>query len=267
MEKSFKKLKKIKKRKNKMKTPKRTYEICYSNSFKINKGNYEQEAPFYSQKVVIESLEEIDVKAEYAKLRSVVDELASAQYQASKLDQSGLRIRVKDGKKYVSVTSILGGGKKYDGDPEYGTRGTEIHRLVNVYAQTGEWEEPKAILTKLSYDDIKYKEFFEKNKERINFGMFECEIEVFNDTHLYSGEVDIICDVDGIITLADIKTGAWKWEQLVAYYKAIGRANIKQLAIFDLKKGRLETLPTKDGVPYWESFLKKRGALEAIFGV
>jgi hypothetical protein len=244
------------------------YEICYSNSLTINKSNYENEKPFYSQKIVIDTDQPVDVKAEYSKLRTVIDELVIAQYNASKLDQSGLRVRVKDGKKYVSVTSILGGGKKYDGDPEYGLRGTEIHRLVNQYAQTGEWENPTVKLAKLTFEDCKYKEFFEANKSRIDFGMFECELEVFNDEHLYSGEVDIICDVDGIITLADIKTGAsWKWEQLVAYYKALHRKDVKQLAVFDLKKQKLETLALKDGIPYWEQFLRKRGAVEAIYGV
>jgi len=243
----------------------KTTELCYSNSFKINRGNYEQEAPFYSQKVILEG--EIDAKAEYAKLRTIVDELATEQYNASKLDRSGLRIRVKDGKKYVSVTSVLGGGKPYTGDPEYGLRGTEVHRLVNTYAKIGVWEAPSIQLTKLTFEDVKYKEFFLANKDRIDLGVYDCEIEVFNDDHLYSGEIDCICEVDEIITLADIKTGAWKWEQLVAYYKALGRKDIKQLAVFDLKKQKLETLAVKDGIPYWESFLKLRGKIDGIYGI
>jgi len=247
----------------------KTYELCYSNSFKINKGNYEQEAPFYSQKVVIESDEEIDVKAEYAKLRAIVDELATAQYNASKLDQSGLRIRIKDGKNYVSVTSILGGGKKYEGDPEYGTRGTELHRLFDIYCETKKWEEPKVVLQKLTYDDIKYKEFFEENKDRIDFTGFQNNIEVWNEDHLYSGEIDTVCKVDAKKTLADYKSGSWSWEQLVAYYKALGDKEIEQLAVFDVKKNKLEIIKVTDAKARksWESFLRKRGAIEAIYGV
>ena len=247
----------------------KTYELCYSNSFKINRGNYEQEAPFYSQKVVIESETDIDVKAEYEKLRSIVDELATAQYNASKLDQSGLRIRIKDGKKYVSVTSITSGGKKLDIDPEYGMRGSEIHRLFNVFVDTGIWEVPKVSLQKLTYEEIKYKEFFETNKENIDFSSNEKNIEVFNDTHLYSGEIDIVCFVNKIKTLADLKSGSWSWEQLVAYWKAKNDLDIKQLAVFDVKKNKLDVIKVSDekARKAWENFLKKRGAIEAIYGV
>ena len=247
----------------------KTYEICYSNSFKINRGNYEQEAPFYSQKVVIQSEEDIDVKAEYAKLRSIVDELATAQYNASKLDQSGLRIRIKDGKKYVSVTSITGGGKKLDIDLEYGIRGTELHKVFDAFVDTGKWIEPKVKLERLSYDDIKYKEFFEANKDDIDFSVNEKNVEVWNDDHLYSGELDIICTVKKLKTLADFKTGSWSWEQLVAYWKAKNDPEIKQLAVFDVKKNKLETILVTDlkARKAWENFLKKRGAIEAIYSV
>ena len=251
---------------NKMK---KTYEICYSNSFKINKGNFEQESPFYSQKVVIESEDDLDVKAEYAKLRAIVDELATAQYNSAKLDQSGLRIRIKDGKKYVSVTSILGGGKKLDIDPEYGIRGTELHRLFNIFVDTSKWEAPKVPLTKMTYEDIKYKEFFEEHGANIDFSVNQKNIEVFHPEHLYSGEIDIVCFVNKIKTLADFKSGSWSWEQLVAYYKALNDAEIKQLAVFDVKKGKLEVIAVNDpkARKAWESFLKKRGAIEATFGV
>ena len=247
----------------------KTYEICYSNSFKINRGNYEQEAPFYSQKVIIQSKTAVDVRAEYSKLRSIVDELATAQYNASKLDQSGLRIRIKDGKKYVSVTSILSGGKKLEIDPEYGIRGTELHRIFNIFVDTGKWESPKVALSKLTYDEIPYKKLFEMYGSSIDFAVNEKNIEVFSDDHLYSGEIDIICFVNGIKTLADFKTGSWHWEQLVAYYKALQDKEIQQLGVFDAKKCKLEIISVSDAKARkaWESFLKKRGAVEAIYGV
>ena len=247
----------------------KTYEIVYGNAFTINRGNYENEKPFYSQKVVIQSETDIDVKAEYAKLRSIVDELATAQYNASKLDQSGLRIRIKDGKKYVSVTSVTGGGKKLDIDPEYAIRGTELHRMFNVFVDTGKWEEPSVKLERLNYSDLKYKEFFEANKENIDFSVNQQNIEVWNDDHLFSGEIDIICQVNSIKTLADFKSGSWSWEQLAAYWKAANDPDIKQLAIFDVKKNKLEVIAVtspKARLAY-ENFLKKRGAINAIYGI
>ena len=231
-------------------------------------GNYEQQAPLYSQKIVIQSDADIDVKAEYEKLRKEVDELALAQFKESKVDQAGLRIRIKGGKKYVSVTSILAGGKPYTADPEYGTRGTEIHRLCNQFIDEGIWGEPREPLSKLKYEDIKYKEFFLANKERLSFEGCQKEIEVFNDEHLYSGEIDLICQVDGALSLCDIKTGSWKLEQLVAYWKALGDAKIKQLCIFDLKKNKLEVFKLgEESKLAWERFLVARGVILGVFNV
>jgi hypothetical protein len=250
---------------------KRTLQITYGNAFTINKGDYENEKPLYSQTTTIElgKDETFDEQAEYQRLKSIVDPLATEHFMRSKIEASGLRIRVKDGRKYVSVTSITGGGKPYRGDPEYGTRGTELHSVCDEFIDTGIWREPSVPLVKLKYEDIKYKEFFESFKDRLDFVGHEKEIEVFNDEHLYSGRLDIICKVDGIKTLADLKTGGWGWEQIVAYYKAKADNEIKQLAVFDLKKAKLEVIKVTDpkAKQAWENFLKMRGKIEAIYGV
>jgi len=242
----------------------RTYEICYSNSITKNRGNYENEKPFFSQKVIIQSETEIDTVAEYDKLRAIIDPMALASFKEDGL--ANIRIRTKDGKKYPSVTSILSGGKPYTGNPEYGTRGTEIHRLINVYSNTGRWEEPSVPLQTLKYD-IGYKEFFAKFGSRIDYTDHKAEIEIFHDEHLYSGAVDDVCLVDGVKSLVDYKSGGWKWEQLVAYFKGLNDRSIKQLCVFDLKKGKLEILKLTEAVPYWENFLKLRGALTNALGV
>ena len=247
---------------------KRIYEICYSNSITINRGNYENEKPFYSQKVVIESETEIDTVEEYNKLRGIIDPLALARFKEGKLEEAGLRVRIKGERKYPSVTSILSPAP-YTGNPEYGVRGTEIHRLINHYSVNFEWLVPKAELKTLKYEDVKYQDYFQKFGERIDFTGLEKEIEVFNDEHVYSGEIDVVCIVDGIKSLCDYKTGSWKWEQLVAYWKAKNDKTIKQLAVFDLKKQKLETLKvaSEECRSYWESFLKLRGRFSAIYDI
>lgn len=246
---------------------KKITEICYSNSMKINRGQYEQEAPFYSAKTILEENgQPIDEVAEYGRLRGIIDPLLVAQYQNSKLDMAGLRIRVKDSKKYPSVTSILH-PEPLNIDPDYAIRGTEIHRLVNHWILTREWQAPQEPLNKIKYEDIKYKEFFEQFKDRINFNDCLLNLEVFHDKHLYSGEIDCIAHVDGLPSLIDFKTGSWDWMQLVAYYKA--SPTVKQLAIFDLKKTKLEILSLKDPKcsEYWENFLILRGMLKSKFGI
>ena len=248
----------------------RQIEVVYGNSLTINRSNYENEKPLYSAKslVTVADNEVFDERAEYQRLRGIIDPLVEEHYNRSRVDIAKVRIRTKDGKRYPSVTSIMS-PKPFDCDPEYAIRGSELHRVINKWIASDKWEEPKEPLSKLKYEDIKYKEFFEENKKRIDFINCAVELEIFHEEHLYSGEVDLICSVDGIKTLADIKTGQWKWEQLVAYYKALPELKIKQLAIFDLKKNKLETLQLTDNKAKgaWENFLKMRGAFQQIYGV
>ena len=250
---------------------KRTIEIVYARSLKLNRGNYQQDAPMWSEKMCIElnghTEEEVAQieKEEYQKLKDRIDERALGEWNRTALELSGLRVRVKDGIKFPSVTSILK-PEPYTGNPEYGTRGTEIHRICNKFIKDGTWEEPKVKLEKVSFDQIPYKEFFAKHKERLDFTKHKTNIEVFNDKWLYSGEIDLICRVDKKWTLVDLKTGGWDWPQLVAYLKC-GSGKIEQLAVFDLKTWALEVLPLADIGEYWENFLWMRGRFKERFGV
>lgn len=250
---------------------KKITEVCYSNSMKINRGAYEQEAPFYSAKTIIEENgTPVDEVAEYARLRNIIDPLLIAQYQEAKLDMSGLRIRIKDGKKFVSVSSILHpDGIPKNIDPDYAVRGTEIHRIFNHWILKQEWLSPAAPLSKLTYESIPYQEFAAKFKDRFSVEGAVLNLEVYHPKYLYSGELDGLLKVDGIPSLVDLKTGSWTWEQLVAYYKALASKEIKQLVIFDLKNLALEVMAVNDPkcVQYWESFLIKRGVIQGRFGI
>lgn len=250
---------------------KKVVEVCYSNSMKINRGAYEQEAPFYSAKTIIEENgTPVDEVAEYARLRGIIDPLLVAQYQEAKVDMSGLRIRIKDGKKYVSVSSILHpDGIPKNIDPDYAVRGTEIHRIFNKWITEGIWEAPQVPLSKLNYESIPYMEFASKFKDRFSVKDAVLNVEVYNQKHLYSGELDALLTVDGVLSLVDFKTGSWSWEQLVAYYKALANKDVKQLVIFDFKNLALEIISVTDPkcVQFWESFLIKRGVIQGRFGV
>lgn len=251
----------------------KTLEINYGRSLKLNKGSYQQDAPMWHEKVTIElngeteeQLREIEA-SEYQRIKDRIDARAIEEWNRSALELSGLRVREKDGKKYPSVTSILK-PEPYTGSPEYGIRGTELHRICNEYLKTGKWSEPTVKLEKISYEQIKYKEFFKKHEERINAKQIKFNIEVFNDKWVYSGEIDLICKVDGKWTLVDLKTGSWDWPQLVAYEKC-NPGKVVQLAIFDLKGGDLFTLPvdSDESREHWEQFIWKRGEFKARFGV
>lgn len=239
---------------------KKTTEIVYGRTGKVNIGNYNMDSPFYSAKTIIElNGEEVDKKSEFEELRSIIDPLYENHVKEIKGDTSHLHIRDVNGKKWVSVTSVMY-PDKLDIDPDYGIRGTEIHRIFYPFTITGQWEDPKAELKALTYDQIPYKQFFEKFGDRIEFGPETVEYEVQNTDYLYYGKPDGLCTVDGITTLFDVKTGQWNWMQLLAYWRC--NTEIKQLAIFDFKKTKLILLDprSKDGYVHFEKFLIKLGA-------
>lgn len=253
-------------------------EIKYERSLKINRGNYEQVAPLWADTVRLkfngetpEQIADIE-KAEYDILKARIDKRADDEWANAKISLAGFRIREKDGKKYPGVTTILS-PEPYTGNPEYGTRGTEVHLIVDHFIDKGEWREPKVKLETLSYDDIKYQEFFQEHGKEIKpiKGDYT-NLKVFNDDLMYSGEIDRLLSVLEILSIVDYKTGGWKWGQLVAYWYALPekiRAKIKQLAIFDLKKCELKLMQV--GSPEfdkeWTQFIYKRGVFFGRFGV
>lgn len=253
-------------------------EIRYERSLKINRGNYEQVAPLWADTVRLkfngetpEQIAEIE-KAEYETLKTRIDKRADDEWVSAKISLAGFRVREKDGKKYPSVTTILS-PEPYTGNPEYGTRGTEVHFLVDHFIDTGEWREPSVKLETLSYEDLKYKLFFEQHSKSIKpiKGDFT-NLKVFNDDLMYSGEIDRILTVLDIPSIVDYKTGGWKWGQLVAYWYGLPekiRTKIKQLAIFDLKKCELNLLQvgSKEFNKEWVNFVYKRGVFFGRFGV
>lgn len=253
-------------------------EIRYERALKINRGNYEQVAPLWADTVRLkfngetpEQIAEIE-KAEYETLKTRIDKRAEDEWVSAKISLAGFRVREKDGKKYPSVTTILN-PEPYTNNPEYGTRGTEIHLIVDHFIDKGVWREPEVKLATLSYDDIKHKEFFAEHGKSIKSikGDFT-NLGVFNEDYMYSGEIDRLLSVLDIPSIVDYKTGGWKWGQLVAYWYGLPekiRTKIKQLAIFDLKKCELKIMQV--GSPEfnkeWYAFLVKRGCFMGRFGV
>lgn len=254
---------------------KRTVEVVCANSLKINRGNYEQESPLFSIKTIAEVEEGtlFDEISEYNRLKKMVDSALDEHWQKAKLSLSNVRIRVLDGKEFPSVTSIL------NPDPipvvnieEYANRGKELERLVIHWLSTKKWLIPSLPLKGITYEEIKYQEFFEKFSGNIEFPKEAIDkVEIFHKRLLYSGEIDLFgIKIDGKPCIADIKCGAWCWEQLIAYWKALDPkiSQVFGLCILDLKKGNLEYLdPLSDKAQVaWERFLLKRGEFRARFG-
>jgi len=257
-------------------------ELTYGNSMKLTKTKqYEMMNPFYCEKICfeLEDHDELDAAKEFAALRKIVDEelfTREKRHRESlvKPDMEHLRIRERKGKKYPSVTSIITPDKIKFGGPIplecYSRRGTEIERLVFHYLKTHEWLKPSASvdIDALKWEDIKYKEFFEKYENEIAMAdVTEFSKEVFNSSFAYSGEIDIYnILVRGQPTIADVKCANPKYikmEQPAAYLNCDG-ITCDQIAIFDLKTPKLVIEPW---MPYYQSFLMMRGAFKQRFSL
>lgn len=251
-------------------------EIVYSNSMKINKGNYEQEAPFYSLKSIIEVRDPKEVESvcnsEYARLQAIVEPLLEADYNKNRTDLANIRIREKNGKKYPSVTSILnpdGMSNKIKNLEQYTQRGNEVDRVFKALMLGTKY---KAIDYSLFADlpeekwEEKIKAFIIENKilKKLERPLWKKDVEVFNDEWMYSGEIDLLKENYLIL---DVKSGAWKWEQQIAYAKCI--PSITHVAIADLKNNKYLELSINDPciIRAWENFIYKRGQFFSRFNL
>lgn len=248
-------------------------EVVYSDSMKINKGNYEQQSPFYSAKSILSLPDGADLEsvcnAKYEQLKGIVDPLLKADYDKCRTDLANIRIREKDGKKYPSVTSILnpdGMNKKIKNLEQYSARGNEADRIFKQLMTVGTTSE----VDKSKFPDLEWtydiKDFIKSNKilRKLEMPLWKADVEVFNEEYMYSGEIDLLKED---ILILDVKTGAWKWEQQIAYAKC--KPSVQLVAIADLKENKYVELPITDKIiqKAWESFIYRRGEFKARFGI
>ncbi len=258
-----------------MKNDKKTT-VSYSNSAKINIGNYEQLNPYFMAKSEYEkAITEEEEQQEFSRLKSLIDYLLDQEVKKVKNGQDGLRFREKDGKKYPSVTFIIH-PDPIPMEPEklrkYAHRGVVVEDIFKKWMKTGVIEEPSKqdvdLIDPLKFEDIKYHDFIKEHGSDIIFNEKSVSQVVYNEKFLYSGEKDIQeCIIGGKKTLVDIKTGSWDWKQLVAYWLCDEEA--EQLAVFDLKKNKLELLDPKSKRAFTHimSFMVKRGVIKERYGV
>lgn len=271
----------------------KSVEIVASFSGKISTGKFENESPFYSMKEVWskitdeEMVERQKVLEDMCYKRFVEVELRSI---AEKIRQqrSDMRFYDRNGKKYPSVTSIIGWDADFFISPQelvqYGARGTILHRQAEIFILTGQWLDPKdipevhaeyVIVTKgdlgLKLDDVDFRSFYKKHP----MSPIETELRLFNDEHRYAGRCDLFCEVDGIPTMADIKTGATidkdkAFKQMAAYCKCMP-IQPEQMMIIHLNRNTVQGFSkpiVSDKIEeYFQLFLKDRALFQNRFGI
>lgn len=198
---------------------------------------------------------------------------------------SRIRFYEKGGKKYPSVTSILSFGSiwKVSADElnQYAARGTVIDRLMEEFFKTGKWKDPQkmpelreevSILLGgslgFNWSDCSHEKFIAEHKKRVNITKMKATI--YNDEHLYAGEMDFVGEFDGKRAVIDCKTGAYDMRQLAAY--AVCEKGIEILVVFPVG-------PTDNITGYkrpvicdtinakFKEFLKARSDFKKRFGI
>lgn len=298
-------------------TMKRTIEISASFTGTIPTGSYENEKPMFHVKETIENVDEELNAPEFIDERIIARQKelhqicydqfkrhAEASYQ-ERLAKTYRNIRFydgKDGKKLPSVTSIINWDKDFHMPPDrlkqYASRGTIIHKQVEIYLETGQWKEakdipeiyPDLVIVKrgdlgLQVDDVDFKQFYKDYP----FKVIGLEDTLYNHVEGYAGRRDIKCviesenkgkwaKIEGVMfdvpTILDVKTGKTLdktsgLKQQTAYWKC--DEEIQQVGLIHLtnenKCGYGKPAVIQDSEKYWHLFLKDLENFKNRYGI
>ena len=269
-------------------------EITVSLSGVIPVAAYENMRPGYSMTVEPkngELPEKVFADCEQL-LRTMFDNMAN-RCKADDIDKTYAKLRFYEanGKKYPSVTAILGWdvdlAKQANMTPDemmqYACRGHIVEWMINIYLEHGAWFDPQrypemqenvSILATgsrmLTWNTCSHKAFIEKCRDKIK--VEKIQKTVFNEEYLYAGTMDILGEYDGVRSVMDIKCrkGGWDFRQLAAYAKC--EKDIKQLVVFpvgdtDNKCGYIKPVICDTIEAKFEEFLKARALFKRRFGI
>ena len=247
----------------------------YTITFELQNGEDPEKAMNSINEYLCQLIDEDDKKARA--------ELIQKRYK-------NFRFYYRNGKKYVSVTTVLGYGDRYtkfkkftdDELSQYAAQGNIIEALVNQYLKSGKWIDPEkhselqkdVVLLKVGslkfhWNQCSYRQFMEKYRNRI--GKIEgYQIEVYNDDEQYAGRLDILGEFDGKKSVIDIKRNYFDIRQLAAYAACLD--DIEQLVIFkvgpcDNKCGYYQPIIETDIQKRYDEFLSARMEFKEKFGV
>jgi len=252
-------------------------------------ASYENLKPYYE--IVAELDADDDVDVEFKKLKDVLRWHFEQEGNRAKADviekqYAGIRFYEREGKKYPSVTSITGWNTDWkiteDELQQYGSRGTIVHKLIELYFRDGMWRNPLEIpelendvavlmggSKKLSWIDCSYVAAIKAIAGDLQ--VLEQENELYNEEHLYAGRADLLCKYKGKLTIMDFKTGATTDMRQLAAYGACCEG-VEQLVILpvgptDNKSGLKKPVVSTNIEKEFKSFLYARAKFRERFGI
>lgn len=290
---------------------KRTLEISASFTGKISTGQFENESPFFSVKEIIEengeTLSDLVIKNRQQELQDMCyGQFKSHAEKAysEKIAKTYQNIRFYDGlegRKYPSVTSIIGWDSDFFMSPEelqqHASRGSIIDKQVEVYLNTGTWKQPEEIpeiypdlvIVKkgnlgLLLDDSNFLGFFKDYP----FKTIICQDTLLNHEHQYGGRRDIKCliestnkgkweKIEGVLfdvpTILDVKAGSMDKAKFMKQQTAYAKCDpeIKQIGIIHLNKenkcGYAQPVIETNLEKYWSLFLNDRAKFKQRYAI
>jgi len=264
-------------------------EIRHSVQAVISTGPYENQREMFEVLATLKSddnpeeamrkLEEFNHSRLEIAVNNAKTSLIEKQYQ-------NIRFYERNGKKLPSVTSITGWNTDWkiteDELAQYASRGTIIHKLIEIYLKEGKWVNPVdveelnndvSILMSgskgLSWQDCSYKEAIENIIKDLK--VIEQEKTVYNDSHLYAGRLDLLCEYKGKRTIIDFKSGSTSdFRQLSAYAACLD--GIESIVILpvgptDNKSGFKKPMVCENIQKEFKAFLKARSEFRSRFGI
>ena len=264
-------------------------DITISLSGVLPNAAYSNYRPGYSMTVELENGDNEDeiFKDKRAYFRNLFElDSIAAKTELVEMQYASMRFREKDGKKYPSVTSILGWQTDWRMTSEeltqYSSRGNIIHHISYEYLKTGVWVNPENVTELkddvatvlggslgLHWNQCSHEKFFEENRKDIEIEAYEQTI--FNDELFYCGTYDMKGTYKGKKAIFDIKSGSvHNMAQLAAY--AVAEQGIEALVICAVgktenKSGVIKPKVSTDIKGEFISFRKAREKFRLRFGI
>ena len=277
------------------------FEVVVSASGVLPTGDYENQKPLYSIKASFPNSEAKRLDEIMLALRSKVFGYLDSDYQRAMMKRiekvrGDIRWKEKAGKIYISVTSILG-WRGIDYDPyllaQYAARGTILHKIAEVFLiglrdkgkgviidpeKAKELSEQVAILKGgslgLHWKDCSFERFWEKHGGDFDLKGSSIEEPIFNETYLYCGTPDLVCNHEKVRTVCDWKTSSnysderliGHWKQLSAYARAKGAGKMAILPLNPKNKSGFGKPIIEENVgKYFRMFVKERETFRKYF--
>lgn len=270
-------------------------EIVASYSGTISSGRFENEKPFYSLKEVWTGEPDNDFIVERQGVLQKMCYSRFAEVEKKSLvekilkQRADLRFYQVGTNQYPSVTSVIGWDDDFFIDQmeltQYASRGTILHKQVELFLQSGKWVDPKdlpevaadyVIVKKgslgLALDDVDFQAYYKAHP----FETILTEQKFINNTHRYAGRNDVKALYKGVVTLFDVKTGATvnkakAFKQLAAYANCEGNEDVGQIGVIHLtnknKCGFAKPIIDDNIERYFNLFLNDRKVFEQRFGL